>query len=161
MANLSFTPEQIEGAIRHGIRGGRQRYELESTETIQKNATHESNLAHYRIVANECLNERDYLQAAEKSWGAYAQTIKGISAAHGISVSTHSNLVSVAQQLNALAASADVPAGAQLRHEIHLANSRHQHFYENHLLDDDVERSVSEVMDAIELLPTLFDRNRS
>ena len=104
MAEISFTPEQVEGAIRHGMRGDRHRYELESTESIQKNATYGSNLAHYRSVAHKCLSERDYLQAAEKSWGAYAQTIKGLSAAHGIGVSTHSNLVSVAQQLNSLAA---------------------------------------------------------
>ena len=128
---------------------------------MQKSATYENNLAHYRNVAQKCLIERDYMQAAEKSWGAYAQTIQGISAGHGIGVSTHNNLVSVAQQLNYLAASANAPTGAQLRHAFHLANSLHQHFYENHLLDDEVERSVSEVMDAIDLLQTLFDENGS
>ena len=161
MADISFTPEQVESAIRHGMRADWLRYELGTADAMQKSATYENNLAHYRNVAQKCLIERDYLQAAEKSWGAYAQTIKGISAGHGIGVSTHNNLVSVAQQLNYLAASANAPTGAQLRHAFHLANSLHQHFYENHLLDDEVERSVSEVMDAIDLLQTLFDENGS
>ncbi len=155
-----FTPQQVKGAILHGMRGDRRRYELESNEAIQKNATYGGNLAHYRNVAQKCLSEGDYLQAAEKSWGAYAQTVKGISAAHGIGVSTHGNLVSVAQQLNSLAASADAPTGAQLRQAFHLANSLHQHFYENHLLNDEVERSVEEVMAAVDLLQSLFDGDR-
>ena len=159
MADISFTPEQVEAAIRHGMRGDRQRYELESAEAIQKNAIYDSNLAHYRRVAHKCLSDRDYLQAAEKSWGAYAQTIKGVSATYGIGVSTHSNLVSVAQALNALAADADTAMGTQLRQAFHFARSLHQHFYENDLFDDEVERSVSEVMDAIDLLQSLFDRN--
>lgn len=157
MTNSVFTSQQVLDAILQGMRGDRRRYELESTEAIQKNATYGSNLAHYRNVAQKSLGEGDYLQAAEKTWGAYAQTIKGISAAHGVGVSTHSNLVSVAQQLNSLASSADVPVGARLRQAFHLASSLHQHFYENHLLDEEVERSVSEVMGAIDLLRSLFD----
>ena len=160
MTTPAFTSQQVEDSILLGLRGDRRRYELESDEAVQKNATYDSNLAHYRSVAQKCLNEGDYLQAAEKSWGAYAQTIKGISAAHGIGVSTHGNLVSVAQQLNSLAASTDAPTGAQLRHAFHLANSLHQHFYENHLLNDEVERSVEEVMAAVDLLPALFDGDR-
>ncbi len=160
MAVPTFTLQQVEAAILQGMQGDRRRYELESTEAIQKNATYGGNLAHYRNVAQKCLGEGDYLQAAEKSWGAYAQTIKGISAAHGIGVSTPSNLVSVAQSLNTLAAGADAPTGVQLRHAFHLANSLHQHFYENHLLDDEVERSVAEVMDAVDLMLTVFERNQ-
>ena len=114
MTNSVFTSQQVLDAILQGMRGDRRRYELESTEAIQKNATYGSNLAHYRNVAQKSLGEGDHLQAAEKTWGAYAQTIKGISAAHGVGVSTHSNLVSVAQQLNSLAATTDVPAGVSI-----------------------------------------------
>ena len=156
----TFAPQQVEGAVLHGMRGDRRRYELESNEAIQKNATYGGNLAHYRNVARKCLSEGDYLQAAEKSWGAYAQTVKGISAAHGIGVSTHSNLVSVAQALNALAADADAVMGTQLRQAFHSARSLHQHFYENDLFNDEVERSVSEVMAAIDLMQSLFDGDR-
>ena len=160
MSEISFTPEQIEDAIRQGMRGDRQRYELESTEAIQKNATDGGNLAHYRSVAAKSLGEGDYLQAAEKTWGSYAQTIKGISAAHGIGVSTHSNLLSVAQSLNALAVGIDTSTGSRLRQAFHSARSLHQHFYENDLFDEEVERSVAEVMDAIDLLRSLFDGER-
>ena len=160
MTTPAFTSQQVEDSILLGLRGDRRRYELESDEAVQKNATYGGNLAHYRSVAQKCLNEGDYLQAAEKSWGAYAQTIKGISAAHGIGVSTHSNLVSVAQALNALAVDADAAMGTQLRQAFHSARSLHQHFYENDLFNDEVERSVSEVMAAIDLMQALFDGDR-
>lgn len=160
MTTPAFSSQQVEDSILLGLRGDRRRYELESDEAVQKNATYGGNLAHYRSVAQKCLNEGDYLQAAEKSWGAYAQTIKGISAAHGIGVSTHSNLVSVAQALNALAVDADAAMGTQLRQAFHSARSLHQHFYENDLFNDEVERSVSEVMAAIDLMQALFDGDR-
>lgn len=158
MTTPSFTSEQVKGAILHGLRDGRRRYELESAEAVQKNATYGHNLAHYRNVAQKCLGEGDYLQAAEKSWGAYAQTIKGISAAHGIGVSTHNNLVSVAQSLNALVADVDAATATQLRQAFLAARSLHQHFYEDDLFNDEVERSVAGVMEAIDLLQTLFER---
>ncbi len=109
MSDISVTAEQVAGAIRHGMRGGGQRYELDGLESGQKSATYEGNLAHYRAVAQNCLSEGDYLQAAEKTWGAYAQAVNAVCADHGIRVSTHSNIVSAAQALNALAASADAP----------------------------------------------------
>ncbi len=153
-----FTPQQVEGAILHGLRDDRRRYELEPDEAAEKNATYAGNLAHYRSVAQKCLWEGDYLQAAEKSWGVYAQTVKGISAAHGFRVSTHGNLVSVAQSLNALATEADPAAGTQLRQAFHAARSLHQHFYENDLHDDEVARSAAEVMAAVELMQALFGK---
>lgn len=159
MTGPVFTPQQVEGAVLYGLRGARRRYELESNEAAQKNAIYGDNLAHYRRVAQKCLGEGDYRQAAEKSWGVYAQAIKGISAAHGIGVSTHGNLVSVAQALTALADGADAAAGDQLRRAFRTARSLHQHFYEDDLHGDEVERSVTEVMAAVDLLQTLFERN--
>jgi len=159
MTEVVFTPEQIEDAIRHGMRGDRQRYELGTDDAEQKNATYGNNLAHYRSVAHKCLHEGDYLQAAEKSWGAYAQTIKATSAAYGIRVSTHANILSVAQALTALAATADDDSATTLRRGFNMARSLHQHFYEDDLEHDEVARQSAEVMDAIDLLQTLFDGN--
>ena len=158
MESATFTPEQIKDAIRYGMRGDRMRYEIESTEAAQKGVTYESNLDHYRNLAQKCLNEGDYRQAAEKSWGAYAQTIKLTSAGYGIGVSTHSNLISVAQQLNALARAADVATGNILRQGFQSARSLHQHFYEDDLDAEEVERSVQEVMATVDLLQALFSR---
>lgn len=158
MESAVFTPEQIEAAIRYGMRGDRRRYELASPEAAQKGATYGSNLGHYQNVAQKCLNEGDYRQAAEKSWGVYAQTLKLTCAGYGIGVSTHSNLISVAQQLTALAHASDVATGNILRQGFQSARSLHQHFYEDDLEAGEVERSVQEVMDAIDLLQTLFGR---
>ena len=158
MTEAVFTPEQIEGAIRHGMRGDRMRYELGADDAAQKNAIYGGNLAHYRSVAQRCLTEGDYRQAAEKSWGAYAQTIKATSAAYGVRVSTHANILSVAQALTALAAGADADVGGRLRRGFNMARSLHQHFYEDDLEGDEVARQSAEVMDAVDLLQTLFGR---
>lgn len=159
MSNVTFTPQQIESAIRDGMRGDRRRYEFDPSDAGQKNVTYEANLAHYRSVAQKCLDEGDYLQAAEKSWGAYAQTIKATCAAFGIRVSTHANILSVAQSLTMLAGNTDPVTGDRLLNALHTARSLHQHFYEDELADAVVERAVGEVMDAIDLLQTLFDDN--
>ena len=156
MADTTFTPQQIESAIRDGMRGDRQSFELGANDAAQKSVTYERNLTHYRNVAQRCLADGDYLQAAEKSWGVYTQTIKAICADHRIRVSTHSNILSVANQLTALARNSDPAIGAMLRQGFQSARGLHQHFYEADLPDDEVERSVAEVMDAIDLLQTLF-----
>ena len=159
MTTPVFTAEQVEGAIRYGMLGDRMRYEIGPVEAVQKSAAYGSNRAHYRSVAQKCFNEGDYLQAAEKTWGAYAQTIKSASAGYGIRVSTHSNLLSVAQSLIDPALAADAEIRDRLRLGFLSARSLHQHFYENDLLDAEVERSVGEVMDAVDLLQTLFYRS--
>ena len=156
MTTPVFTTQQVEGAIRHGMRGDRQRYELDAGDAEQKNATYGDNLAHYRNVAQKCLSEGDYRQAAEKSWGTYAQTIKATCAGYGIRVSTHRNILSVAQALTALAGGADASASDTLRRGFTSARSLHQHFYENDLEDAEVEQSVEEVLAVIDLLQTLF-----
>ena len=158
MSGISFTPEQVEGAIRYGMRGDRSRYEFDPGDAAQKNVTYGTNLADYQSVSQKCLDEGDYLQAAEKSWGAYAQTIKATCAGYGIRVSTHANIVSVAQALTALAAAADDDSATTLRRGFNMASSLHQHFYENDLEDAEVARQSAEVMDAIDLLQMLFGR---
>ena len=57
-----------------------------------------------------------------------------------------------------LAGNADPVVGDRLLHALHTARSLHQHFYEDELADPVVERAVDEVMEAIDLLQTLFDR---
>ena len=160
MSDVNFTPQQIESAIHNGMRGDRRCYEFAPSDAEQKNVTYEANLAHYRNVAQKCLYEGDYLQAAEKSWSAYAQTIKATCASYGIRVSTHANILSVAQSLTMLASNADPVMGDRLLNALHTARSLHQHFYADELADTVVERAVGEVMDAIDLLQALFDGDR-
>ena len=92
----TFTPQQVDDAIRAGLRGGRLNYSLTPNEAADKSAAYEGNLAHYQGLVEKCLAEGDYRQAAEKSWGSYAQTIKVIAAAHGMNVAPHRSLLRVA-----------------------------------------------------------------
>ena len=158
MTTPAFTAQQIDNARRTGLRIARRNYVLTPEEAAQKGATYRNNLAHYRNLAQKCLGEGDYLQAAEKSWGAYAQTIKSAGADYAMNVATHRNVLSVAQQLTALAATADAADAARLHSGFTSARSLHQHFYEDDLGAAEVERSVAEVMEAIDLLQRLFYR---
>ena len=152
----TFTPQQVDDAIRAGLRGSRRDFALSPGDAADKGDAYRGNLAHYRDLAQKCLADGDYRQAAEKSWGAYAQTIKVIAAAHGMNVETHRSLLRVAQELNALAGSADPAIADWLDHSFHTARSLHQHFYENDLPDASVIKAVRNVLDAIDLLQTLI-----
>ena len=157
MTSSPFTARQVDGTIRAGL-GGYRNFSLTTEEARRKSATYRDNLTDYRNVALRCLNEGDYRQAAEKTWGAYAQAVKLAGAAHGMHINSHSSTLSVAQELTYLAATADVAVAASLDTGFHKARSLHQHFYENDLRDATVERAVADVMDAIDLLQTLFGR---
>ena len=152
----TFTPQQVDDAIRAGLRGSRRDFALSPGDAADKGDAYQGNLAHYRELAQKCLADGDYRQAAEKSWGAYAQTIKVIAAERGINVATHRSLLRVAYELNALAGSADPAIAARLRAGYLAARGLHQHFYENDLPDGEVINSAEEVRDAIDLLQSLL-----
>ena len=158
MTNSPFTAQQVDGGIRGGLRGSRQNYNLTAVEAQEKSAAYRNNLAHYRTVAQRCLNECDYLQTAEKSWGAYAQAVKAAGAGYGMHVNTHRSVLRVAEEFTALAATVNAADAAQLRIGYLSARSLHQHFYESDLGDAEVEQGVADVMEAIDLLQTLFGR---
>ena len=152
----TFTPQQVDDAIRAGLRGSRRDFALSPGDAADKGDAYRGNLAHYRDLAQKCLADGDYRQAAEKSWGAYAQTIKVIAAAHGMNVETHRSLLRVASELNALAGSADPAIAARLHLGFHTARSLHQHFYENDMPAGEVVKAAAEVLDAVELLQALI-----
>ena len=152
----TFTPQQVDDAIRAGLRGSRRDFALSPGDAADKGDAYRGNLAHYRDLAQKCLADGDYRQAAEKSWGAYAQTIKVIAAAHGMNVETHRSLLRVAQELNALAGGADPAIADRLRMGFHMAQTLHQHFYENNLLDGEVGKAAADVLYAIDLLQARF-----
>ena len=108
---------------------------LPLTEAEDKAATYRSNLAHYRQHVQTSLDAGDYLQAAEKSWGSYAQTVKAIGADHQLSIAHHASVVGAGGQLAALAGGSDRLSGSILSNGLSAALSLHQHFYENHLPD--------------------------
>ncbi len=152
----TFTPQQVDDAIRAGLRGSRRDFALSPGDAADKGDAYRGNLAHYQGLVEKCLADGDYRQAAEKSWGAYAQTIKAIAAERAMNVATHRNLLRVAYELNALAGSTDSDIDNRLQLGYLAARSLHQHFYENDLPDSAVIRQAAAVRDAIDLLQTLL-----
>lgn len=110
----------------------------------------------YRQKGRGYLAAGDYRQAAEKSWGAFAESVKSIAADYGMRISFHGTIVGVAGRLATLAAADDPGDGVILRNGLHSARSLHQHFYENDLAPDDVVYSTGVVADAIDLMQERF-----
>ena len=158
-SNLS--PQQVSDAIRAGLREGRQPVDMSADEGSQQAGVYRGNLAHYRGLAQNSLDEGDYLQAAEKSWGAYAQTIKAIAADHRLRLTHHASIIGAADQIAVLVGLADTTAGDTLRQGLSTARSLHQHWYENDLSDVTVSANTREVIDAIDLLQELFPAGAS
>ena len=151
-----FSVEQVAVAIRAGLREGRRQVSLSPTEAEDKAAVYRSNLAHYRQHVQTSLDAGDYLQAAEKSWGSYAQTIKVIGADHRLSIRHHGSVIGVADRLALLVGASDPPYGHVLSTGLVFARSLHQHFYENDLSDEMVVANSNEVNNAIDLMQELF-----
>ena len=113
----------------------------------------------YREHGSRYLADGDYRQAAEKNWGAFAESVKSIAADYGMKISAHGTIVSVASRLSNLAAQDDPEAGALLRQGLGLARSLHQHFYEDDLPAEDVIYSAGVVAAAIDLMQQRFAMN--
>ena len=115
--------------------------------------TYRSMMEEYRQHGLQYLAAGDYRQAAEKSWGAFAESVKSIAADYGMKISFHGTIISVASRLATLAAP---DAGEVLRDGLTSARSLHQHFYENDLEPEDVHFSADRVAAAIDLMQQRF-----
>ena len=152
-----FTPQQVADAVQTALRPGRPPVALSPGDAADKAAAYRDNLAHYRRHAQKSLDEGDYRQAAEKSWGAYTQTIKAIAADHRLLVPTHSGVLRVSGRLTDLARqSGDRNTVTILTRGLIAARALHTHFYENDLPDDAVILSSADVATTIDLLQRLF-----
>ena len=151
-----FTPQQITAAIRSGLGNSRTNARLSTRRAAERSAAHRSILARYRQHARHSLDDGDYLQAAEKSWGTYAQTVKAIGADHRLRIAHHAGIVAVSSRLASLVRESDATAGSALRYGLAMARSLHQHFYENDLPDDEVIEAAADVAIAIDLMQRLF-----
>ena len=113
-------------------------------------------LQNYLEHSAEYLESGDYQQAAEKAWGAYAESVKSIAADHGFRLSHHGHIVRVGGALSDLADRENGEEGTVLRDGLGLARSLHQHFYENDLPAGDVIFSAKKVSAAIDLMQQRF-----
>ena len=133
--------------------------EIPQAEVVDTAGKYRDILNHYRQHSRECLNAEDYLQGAEKSWGAYAASIKAIAADYGLKISFHGSIISVASRLATLANRDDPNAGTILRAGLHSARSLHQHSYENDLEPDVIRLGADDVNAAIDLMQQRFSAN--
>ena len=154
-AQPQFTPEQITAAIRAAY-SPRWDTSLSAEDAATHAATYRANLAHYRQHVQRSLDESDYLQAAEKSWGAFTQVIKAIGADHQIKLSSHVGIYPVAGELASLVGQVDPDSENALNNATGLVSGLHTHFYENNLTDAVVIQSAGTVSDAIDLLQDYF-----
>ncbi len=150
-----FTGEQVVAAIRSAY-SPRWDISLKQEDAANKAAIYRSSEAHYREHVQRSLAENDYLQVAEKSWGAFTQTIKAIGADHQIQLSSHVGIMRVAGELSKLIAQTAPEDGAKVSDASVMAHSLHLHFYENELPDDRVIQSADAVSEAIDLLRKWF-----
>ena len=118
--------------------------------------TYRSMMDEYRQHGRQYLASGDYRQAAEKSWGAFAESVKSIAADYGMKISFHGTIISVAGRLATLADQEDPDAGEALNQGLGLARSLHQHFYENDLPSEQVIFSAERVAAAIDLMQQRF-----
>ena len=154
-AQPRFTPEQVTAAIGAAY-SPRWDTSLASSDAMDKAATYRDSLTHYRRHVQRSLAESDYLQVAEKSWGAFTQSVKAIGADHRIQLSSHIGIMRVAGELAKLIAQTAPEDGARVSDASVMAHSLHLHFYENELPDDRVIQSATAVSEAIDLLQDWF-----
>ncbi len=141
-----FTPQQVADAVQTALRPGRPPVALSPGDAAGKAATYRESLA-----------VGDYQQAAEKSWGAYTQTVKPIGADHRLPVPTHSGVLRVSGRLTDLARqSGDRNTVTILTRGLIAARALHTHFYENDPPDGAVILSSADVATTIDLLQRLF-----
>ncbi|MDE2788043.1 MAG: hypothetical protein OXL37_15460 [Chloroflexota bacterium] len=151
----NLSPRQVSDAIRVGL-SNRRDVDLPDSEAAEASVTYRDNLIHYREHVLKSLDAGDYRQVAEKSWGAYSQTVKAIAADRSLRVRSHTSILRVSEQLVALVSSADPVSGSLLDNGVNSAHSLHIHFYENDLPDETVTRRADAVAAAIDLLQELF-----
>ena len=150
------TNGQDTAAIIRAALRGRSDSELAPEDIPAFAQNYRNGMNHYRRRGREFLAEGDYRQAAEKSWGAFAQSVKSIAADYGMRISFHGSIISVAGHLASLAAQDDLDAGAVLSDGLGQARSLHQHFYENDLPPEQVIFSTQRVSAAIDLMQHRF-----
>lgn len=150
-----FTVEQVTRAIRAAF-SPRWDTSLTPAEAVVHAANYRFVQGHYLRHIRRSLDEGDYLQVAEKSWGAFTQTVKAIGADHHIMLSSHVGIFRVAGELAALIAPNDPEAAESLNNAVAAANALHMHFYENNMPATVVTQSAGAVSDAIDLLQEWF-----
>ena len=154
-ANGGPARQEVVDAIRSAL-PNREEIELPAERAAELMAVYRDNPAHYRDHIRRSLAEDDYRQAAEKSWGAFAQAVKTTAAVHGLHIPSHRGILQVSQRLSTLAAQSNPDDAATLTGGLAFARSLHSHFYENDLADETVVAFADGAAKAVSVLEELF-----
>jgi len=153
--NHNGTGPDVGEALRSALQG-RGDTNFSEGDPAEFAATYREGMDAYRQHGVEFLASGDYRQAAEKSWGAFAQSVKAVAADYGVRLAHHGVIIRASGALAELAAEDAPDDGDLLRQGLAYARSLHQHFYENDLLDDDVIHSSGVVAASIDLMQQRF-----
>ena len=157
-----FTPQQITAAIRSETGRGRPPVALNPDDAAEKSAAYHDSLAPYRRHARQSLAAGDYRQAAEKSWGAYTQTIKAIAADHQSLIPSHAGIIRASEQLiDLVEQSGRSDLALLLDRGFVAARALHIHFYENDMPDRAVRAAFDDVAAALDLMQQLYQSEPS
>ena len=149
------TRPDLAAALRAVVRG--QSELLWTPEfAAEQAAGYRQTLGDYRRHSLEYLAAGDYQQAAEKAWGAYAQSVKSIAADYGVKLAHHAHIIRAAGRLALLVGQEDAESSQVLVVGLEAARSLHQHFYENDLEPEIVTLSANHVASAIDLMQQRF-----
>ena len=154
-APYQFTVDEVAAAVRAAY-SPRWDVALTPDDAATHMDTYRAGADHYLGHIGRSLDENDYRQAAEKSWGAFTQTIKAIVAVQHIRIASHVGIMRTARELADLVEQVDPAAGAGLKQAAAYAHSLHTHFYENDLPDAMVTENATAVAAAVDLLQDLF-----
>ena len=91
----------------------------------------------------------DLLQASEKAWGAVAHYVKSVAKERGWPAGSHRDISDNARRLMHLTADPD-GYGRMFQ----AMNALHVNFYEEHLHEDDVRRSIADARALISAMET-------
>lgn len=104
----------------------------------------------YLREAEELITKKDYPQASEKLWGAYAEMVKAVAAKRGVGLGTHRSIAEFVEKLE------DEHPEWKLTDGLAHAERLHVNFYEDHLPGEQVKRSAQAIRGFVEKLRGLL-----
>lgn len=156
-----FTPQQVTAAIRVPAGRGRVPLALSPGDAADKAVAYRDSLAHYLQHARHSLAAGDYRQAAEKSWGAYTQTIKAIAADYQSLIPSHAGIIRTSEQLiDLVEQSGHSDLALILNRGFVAARALHSHHYENDLPARAVRVAFDDVGAALDLMQQIYAAER-
>ena len=152
-----FIHQQVTAAIRVPAGRGRVPLALDPGDAADKAGAYRDSLAYYLGHARHSLADGDYRQAAEKSWGAYTQTIKAIAADYQSLIPSHAGIIRTSEQLIDLVEQSEHSDLALILNRGFVAvRALHIHSYEDDMPARAVRVAFDDVGTALDLMQQIY-----